>query len=217
MAGVTANSTFLPAFERQFAPAGWRVERPHQQTAGTEPPAPPEAQETLAACAQHPGLLFFHAGTFNTALLQAAAQRVRLRLDALDAPAPTKDRLFAVFIALAGHLNLPCPGLMPTQSRIALGHLGEHFWVLYSRYLAPEQVATVRPQLDALRTLSSSQRAATPGSPQLPACTDDVAATSALMDPGWLAVAHNSSAPVEYGFSSPRPDGGSQLHVRAWI
>ena len=109
MALVMANSNSMQAFERQLASAGWRPGLPPAHAgapARPEPSAARVAQDGFAASAQHPGLLFFHAGPFNADLAQAAAQRLRQRLDELDAPRHAKERLLRVFSAMARRDNL---------------------------------------------------------------------------------------------------------------
>jgi len=180
------------------------------------------APDAFAASAQHPGLLFFHAGPFDTDLVQAATQRLRQSLDELDAPRHAKERLLHVFTALARHLARPGPDAAAPQGRIAVGSLGEHFWVLCSRRLPAEQVPQVRAQLDTLRLLSADELAVLSPSGQRFEAVNTVAGAAGEPGPeegdsGWLQVACNSSAPIEYGFSRPLPDGGAQLHVRAWI
>jgi hypothetical protein len=223
MALVMANSNPMQAFERQPpASPAWRHALP---SASATVPARQEAsaaRESFAACAQHPGLLFFHAGPFNADLVQAAAQRMRQRLDELDTPHHAKERLLRVFTELARHLARPGPDGAEPQGRIAVGSLGEHFWVLCSRRLPPEQVTQVRTQLDTLRLLSADELAVLgPKGHRFDAVNKVVGASGEPapeeVDTGWLQVACNSSAPIEYGFSRPLPDGGAQLHVRAWI
>lgn len=222
MALVMANSNPMQAFERQLASPAWR---PVLSTAHTTAPVGQESSATrdaFAACAQHPGLLFFHAGTFPAELVQAATHRLRQRLGEMEAPQHAKDRLLRVFIELArhlGHRDLDAP---EPQGRIAVGGLGEHFWVLCSRRIPPEQVAQLRPQLELVRRMGAEELAnLTPGGHRFGAMTEAAHPSPGLapedIDPAWLQVARNSSAPIEYGFSGPLPDGGSQLHVRAWI
>ncbi len=225
MALVMANSNSMQAFERQLASAGWRPGLPPAHAgapARPEPSAARVAQDGFAASAQHPGLLFFHAGPFNADLAQAAAQRLRQRLDELEAPRHAKERLLRVFSALARHLARPGPDAAEPQGRIAVGGLGEHFWVLCSRRLPSDQVARVRARLDTLRLLSADELAVLNPSGQRFDTLSEVAGAPDEPGPeegdsGWLQVACNSSAPIEYGFSRPLPDGGAQLHVRAWI
>jgi hypothetical protein len=225
MALVMANSNSMQAFERQLDSPAWRPGLPPARAAAPaqqEPSAALATRDTFAASAQHPGLLFFYAGPFYAELVQAATQRVRQRLDELDTPQHAKDRLLRVFTELACHLATPGPNAAEPQGRIAVGCLGEHFWVLCSRRLAHEQVSRVRAQLDTLRLLSAEELA------ELSLCGHRLTTLSGAasasgeqtpegVESGWLQVASNCSVPIEYGFSSPLPDGGSQLHVRAWI
>lgn len=225
MALVMANSNSMQAFERQLDSTAWRPGLPPAHAAAPvrqEPPAPLAGRDAFAACAQHPGLLFFHAGAFNAELVQAATQRLRQRLDELDTPEHGKDRLFRVFTELARHLASPGPNAAEPQGRIAVGGLDDHFWVLCSRRLPREQVARVRAQLDTLRLLSAEELAALSlRGHRLDRFSGAAGASGGLspegVESGWLQVASNCSVPIEYGFSGPLPDGGSQLHVRAWI
>lgn len=225
MALVMVNSNSTPAFERQLAnPALHADLRPVQTGPGqrNKPPAEPQGRDGFAACAQHPGLLFFHAGGFNLELAQAAAQSVRQRLDELESPGHTKERLLRVFNELARQLARPGPDGAEPQGRIAVGSLGEHFWILCSRQVGPDQLTGLRAQLDTLRLMSADELAdINTGRQGLEAATAMAEAFRPSpqheVDSSWLQVACNSSAPIEYGFSRPLPDGGAQLHVRAWI
>lgn len=225
MALVMVNSNSTPAFERQLAnPALHADLRPVQTGPGqrNKPPAEPQGRDGFAACAQHPGLLFFHAGGFNLELVQAAAHSVRQRLDELESPEPTKERLLRVFNELARQLARPGHDAAEPQGRIAVGSLGEHFWILCSRRVAPDQLTGLRAQLDALRLMSADELAnihtGRQGFEAVAAMAEAFRPSAQHeLDSGWLQVACNSSAPIEYGFSRPLPDGGAQLHVRAWI
>lgn len=212
----------MQAFERQLGNPAGRAEWPPAHPTAPARQEPSAHQEAFAARAQHPGLLFFHAGTFRAELVQAAAQHVRQRLAELDAPQHAKERLFRVFIELARHLGSRDPDAAEPQGRIAVGCLGEHFWVLCSRRLPPERVAPLRLQLDAVRRLSAQELAdLTPAGHRFGTLTETAPTANGQpqedVEPGWLQVARNSSAPIEYGFSGSLPDGSAQLHIRAWI
>lgn len=230
MALVMANSNPMQAFERQRASPAWRPAWPTAQatttaTAQATAPMGPDAtatREAFAACAQHPGLLFFHAGTFHAELVQAATQRLRQRLAEIEDPQPAKDRLLRVFIELTRQLASRGPEAAEPQGRIAVGGVGEHFWVLCSWRLTAERVAQLRPHLEAVHRMSAEELAShTPAGHRFGALTEAVHAPLAQapddLDPAWLQVARHCSAPIEYGFSGPQPDGGARLHVRAWI
>ena len=226
MALVMATSNPMQAFERQHASPAWRPGLPPPQASSlAKAPLRPETSatpEAFAACAQHPGLLFFHAGAFHAELAQAATQRLRQRLAGMEAPPAAKERLLCVFIELTHHLARRDPEAEEPQGRIAVGGLGEHFWVLCSRRLTPARVLQLRPHLEAVRRMSAEELARhTPAGHRFGELTEtlpsSLAQASDELDPAWLQVARHCSAPIEYGFSGPQSDGGAQLHVRAWI
>ena len=226
MALVMATSNPMQAFERQHASPAWRPGLPPPQASslakapvGQEASATPEA---FAGCAQHPGLLFFHAGAFHAELVLAATRRLRQRLAEMEAPVAAKEHLLCVFVELTHHLARRDTGTADPQGRIAVGGLGEHFWVLCSRRLTPARVLQLRPHLEAVRRMSAEELARhTPAGHRFGELTETVPSSLTLspddLDPAWLQVARHCSAPIEYGFSDPQPDGGAQLHVRAWI
>jgi hypothetical protein len=179
----------------------------------------------LRAQAEHNGLLLYYAGTFNTNVIQAAADTLKSRLASEDGSSSAKRKLFSTFIEMAQnvlHYAAPLPALQAQQGHgssepVAQGAIGvgridalacaqeagaepapARFWIACSNAVRSEHVPRLAAKLDAVRSMSLPEIKAAYKA-QLHntehSASDDISRGAGL---GWLTIARDASGPLQY-------------------
>ena len=172
-----------------------------------------ELFQTQAAAS---GILFYHSGEFNEAVVAAAAQTLKHRVEENGATGPVKRKLFSTFVEMAQNIvhyaALP-PGADATQGKdgtVAVGRSADDYWVICVNRVDTAHIARLSEKLDAVRSMSLEDIRKTYRE-QLHntqhAQTDAISKGAGL---GWLTIARDAKQPLEYSFASdPASNGAS--------
>ncbi|CAB5702583.1 Uncharacterised protein [Delftia tsuruhatensis] len=203
---------------------------------------PPEFAR-LRAQAEHNGLLLYYAGSFNPNVIQAAADTLKSRLASEDGSSSAKRKLFSTFIEMAQnvlHYAAPLPRGEPgaagepmAQGAIGVGRVDARdsdadaqpvparFWIACSNAVRSEHVPRLAARLDAVRAMSLAEIKAAYKA-QLHntdhGASDAISRGAGL---GWLTIARDASAPLQYhiatGEDAAEAAPHAVFHVKALI
>lgn len=166
--------------------------------------------EIFQAQAQASGIIFYHSGEFTGAIITAAAESLKHRMEESGASGPAKRKLFSTFVEMAQNIlhyaALP-PGADPAfvhgkPGTIGIGKCGDDYWVVCVNRVETAHIARLSEKLDAVRSMSledirKSYRAQLHNTEH--EITDTVSKGAGL---GWLTIARDSKQPLEYSFTS---------------
>lgn len=173
------------------------------------PGATAEQDMSFFDFAQQRNVIFYHMGYFSHSVVSAMAEVVKLQLEVSGVSGPTRRKLFSSFIELAqnivhysadalGEPSSDAPGLR--QGAVCISTENERFMMLCANPVASGEVERLRASLEPLRGMSVEEikqaykvslRAETPQG-------------SKGAGLGFLTMARDASAPLEYSFQ-PRP------------
>ncbi|WP_322044804.1 SiaB family protein kinase [Paraburkholderia sp. J67] len=162
--------------------------------------------------AQRRNLIFYHKGYFSQNIVAAMSEVVKLQLEIAGVNGPTRRKLFSSFIELSQnivHYSSEALAADQSQGGIREGAMcitsdGEHHLMVCVNPIATAAVDDLREKLEPLRSMSvdeikqaykNSLRAETP-------------AESKGAGMGFLTMARDASAPLEFAFH-PREDDPS--------
>lgn len=171
------------------------------------------------------GVIFHHSGELNEAVIAAAAQALRRRMDEAGASGPAKRKLFSTFVEMAQNIvhyaALP-PGTHADTTRgkdgtVAVGKSVDDYWVVCVNRVDAAHIARLTEKLDAVRSMSLEEiraryREQLHKNPLEPA--DPVSKGAGL---GWLTIARDSKQPLEYRFASAPEAGGTTAFFLAKV
>ncbi|MDP3654251.1 MAG: SiaB family protein kinase [Rhodoferax sp.] len=166
--------------------------------------------EVFQAQAHASGIIFYHSGEFNSAIITAAAESLKHRMEEAGASGPAKRKLFSTFVEMAQNIvhyaALP-PDAEPgcavgKPGTIGIGKNGDDYWVVCVNRVETAHIARLSEKLDAVRSMSledirKSYRAQLHNTEH--ETTDTVSKGAGL---GWLTIARDSKQPLAYSFSS---------------
>jgi hypothetical protein len=165
---------------------------------------------TFFDLAQQRNVIFYHMGYFSHTIISTMAEVVKLQLEISGVSGPTRRKLFSSFVELAQNIiHYSSDSLNATeaekavlgQGAVCISSEGDRHLMLCANPIATTAVARLREKLEPLRSMSLDEikqaykvtlRAETP--------PDSKGAGL-----GFLTMARDASAPLEFGFH-PRAD-----------
>lgn len=165
-------------------------------------------------CALRQGVQFYFNGYLSHNVIGAMGDTLRHRLEAQGTKGTVTRRVFSTFIEMAQNILNYASDQEPVeaerkmrQGAVAIGQLGEHFYIICGNHIEREHVERVRAKLDAIRAMSADEIKQAYRQ-QLRSETDDPLSKGAGL--GFLTVARDSSTPIEYCFVE-HVDGRNQV------
>jgi hypothetical protein len=165
---------------------------------------------TFFDLAQQRNVIFYHMGYFSHTIISTMAEVVKLQLEISGVSGPTRRKLFSSFVELAQNIihyssdslnAVQVEKAVLGQGAVCISAEGERHLMLCANPIATTAVERLRAKLEPLRTMSLEEikqaykvtlRAETP--------PDSKGAGL-----GFLTMARDASAPLEFGFH-PRAD-----------
>lgn len=165
---------------------------------------------TFFDLAQQRNVIFYHMGYFSHTIISTMAEVVKLQLEISGVSGPTRRKLFSSFVELAQNIihyssdslnALQAEKAALGQGAVCISAQGERHLMLCANPIATTAVERLREKLEPLRSMSLEEikhaykatlRAETP--------PDSKGAGL-----GFLTMARDASAPLEFGFH-PRAD-----------
>lgn len=165
---------------------------------------------TFFDLAQQQNVIFYHKGYFSHAIISTMAEVVKLQLEISGVSGPTRRKLFSSFVELSQNIihyssdslnAAEADKSVLSQGAVCISTEGERHLMLCANPIATTGVERLRERLEPLRNMSLEEikhaykatlRAETP--------PDSKGAGL-----GFLTMARDASAPLEFGFH-PRAD-----------
>jgi hypothetical protein len=165
---------------------------------------------TFFDLAQQRNVIFYHMGYFSHSIISTMAEVVKLQLEIAGVSGPTRRKLFSSFVELSQNITqyssdtlnaVEAEKAVLGQGAVCISTEGERHLMLCANPIATTAVERLREKLEPLRTMSLEEikhaykvslRAETP--------MDSKGAGL-----GFLTMARDASAPLEFGFH-PRAD-----------
>ena len=166
--------------------------------------------------AQKRNLLFYHKGYFSHSIVAAMSEVVKLQLEVAGLSTSTRRRIFSSFIELSHNIvHYSCDALPEEQGQggairegaMCISAEGERHLMVCVNPVATAAVGELREKLEPLRNMSIEEikqaykmtlRAETP-------------ADSKGAGLGFLTMARDASAPLEFAFHPREDDTGTTL------
>lgn len=167
------------------------------------------------------GLIFFYAGYFSQNIINAIGDAVRLRLEQSDAPGGVRRKIFSTFIEMAQNIvhyssdTLTPPDQATLEMRagsVMVMHTDGQFLITCANPVDAQYADKLKGILDPLRAMTTEQ-IKDAYRKTLRADTDEDSKGSGL---GFLTIAKDSSAPIEFQFS-PNEHGLFMFTLKATI
>ena len=165
---------------------------------------------TFFDLAQQRNVIFYHMGYFSHTIISTMAEVVKLQLEIAGVSGPTRRKLFSSFVELSQNITQYSSDTLTAaeaekavlgQGAVCISTEGERHLMLCANPIATTAVERLREKLEPLRSMSLEEikhaykvslRAETP-----------VDSKGAGL--GFLTMARDASAPLEFGFH-PRAD-----------
>lgn len=165
---------------------------------------------TFFDLAQQRNVIFYHMGYFSHTIISTMAEVVKLQLEIAGVSGPTRRKLFSSFVELSQNITQYSSDTLNAveaekaalgQGAVCISTEGDRHLMLCANPIATTAVERLRAKLEPLRTMSLEEikhaykvslRAETP-----------VDSKGAGL--GFLTMARDASAPLEFGFH-PRAD-----------
>ncbi|MEW6444655.1 MAG: SiaB family protein kinase [Pseudomonadota bacterium] len=152
------------------------------------------------------GVLFYFNGYFSHNVIGAMGDTLRHRLEAQGTKGAVTRRVFSTFIEMAQNiLNYGVDAERPEQGgqmslgAVAIGELGDQFYIICGNHIDQAHVDRVREKLEAIRSMSNDEIKQA-YKQQLRSQDHEEDPISKGAGLGFLTVARDSSAPIEYTF-----------------
>ncbi|MEO1751959.1 SiaB family protein kinase [Thiofaba sp. EF100] len=165
-------------------------------------------------CALREGVQFYFNGYLSHNVIGAMGDTLRHRLEAQGTKGTVTRRVFSTFVEMAQNILNYGADAAPVagngrigQGAVAIGQLGDHFYIICGNHIEREHVERVREKLDAIRAMSADEIKQAYRQ-QLRNEEEDHLSKGAGL--GFLTVARDSSAPIEYCFVEDE-DGQGQV------
>ncbi|WP_407275260.1 SiaB family protein kinase [Halothiobacillus sp. DCM-1] len=167
------------------------------------------------------GLIFFYAGYFSQNIINAIGDAVRLRLEQSDAPGGVRRKIFSTFIEMAQNIvhyssdMLTPPDQATLEMRagsVMVMHTEGRFFITCANPVDAQYADKLKGILEPLRQMNADQ-IKDAYRKTLRAETDQDSKGAGL---GFLTIAKDSSAPVEFHFA-PNEHGLFMFTLKATI
>ncbi len=168
-------------------------------------------------------IVFYYVGYFSQTIIAAMAEAVKLRAEHTGALAQTRRKLFSSFIEMAQNIVHYSADLHEKEGKVTeppmrhgavyITQTDGHYFLHCANPVDAEMADKLREKLEHLRSLTNDEikaaykemlRAETP-------------ADSKGAGLGFLTVARDASAPLDFEFSQPADDGAQTFYLRATI
>jgi hypothetical protein len=167
-------------------------------------------------------IIFYYFGYFSQHIVQAMADAVRLQLEQAETVASTRRKIFSSFVEMAQNItHYSIDSLTPEplrdhqmrQGSVCIGIENGHYYLLSANPVAAESVEALRAKLEPLRsmTLEDIKRAYRE---TLRTAEPEGSKGAGL---GFLTVARDASAPLEFEFEPCGDAGAVMFYVKATI
>ncbi|MCP3723455.1 SiaB family protein kinase [Paraburkholderia sp. CNPSo 3272] len=166
--------------------------------------------------AQKRNLLFYHKGYFSHSIVAAMSEVVKLQLEVAGLSSSTRRRIFSSFIELSHNIvHYSCDALSEDQGQggairegaMCVSAEGERHLMVCVNPIATAAVDDLREKLEPLRNMSIDEiRQAYKMSLRA-----DTPADSKGAGLGFLTMARDASAPLEFAFHPREDDTGTTL------
>lgn len=176
----------------------------------------PDRDCTFFELAQRRNVIFYHMGYFSHSIVAAMAEVVKLQLEVSGVGGPTRRKLFSSFVELSQNIihyssdALPPSGLeneAPRQGAVCITADAGHHLMLCANPISSADVDSLRDKLEPLRNMSLEQiKQAYKAS--LRADTPEDSKGAGL---GFLTMARDASAPLEFAFHPRADEPGTTL------
>lgn len=147
------------------------------------------------------GLLFYYHGYLSQPIVAAMGEALRSKLEAEDSGKSTR-KVFSTFVELLQNIihyaNDPAdPDLTVPYGNVAVGRLGERYYIVSGNAVASAHVERLRDKLDAIRAMSEEEIKA---EYKRKLRSEERDANSKGAGLGFLTLARDASEPIEYLF-----------------
>ncbi len=167
-------------------------------------------------------VIFYYVGYFSQSIIAAMADAVKLRVEHVGAVAQTRRKLFSSFIEIAQNIvhysadsyrkeGDTAPAIRHGAVFISL--TDERYYLHCANPVDAEVAGTLRAKLEHLRSLTMDEIK----SEYKETLRSETPADSKGAGLGFLTMARDASAPLEFEFSPPTADGTSMFYLRATI
>jgi hypothetical protein len=166
--------------------------------------------------AQRRNVLFYHKGYFSNTIVASMGEVVKLQLEVAGVSGPTRRKLFSSFIELSQNIvhysaNALEQGSAATgairEGAVCISKHGEQYVMLCMNPIASAEVEALRNRLEPLRSMSVEQiKQAYKESLRTEAPKDSKGAGL-----GFLTMARDASAPLEFAFHPRADEPGTTL------
>ncbi|MGF6854689.1 SiaB family protein kinase [Paraburkholderia sp. CI3] len=175
-----------------------------------------EQDSAFFELAQRRNVLFYHKGYFSHNIVASMGEVVKLQLEVAGVSGPTRRKLFSSFIELAQNIvHYSSNALEPGGERageiregaVCISRHGEHHVMLCVNPIATAEVEDLRSRLEPLRNMSLEEiKQAYKVSLRTDAPKDSKGAGL-----GFLTMARDASAPLEFAFHPRAGEPGTTL------
>jgi len=167
-------------------------------------------------------VIFYYVGYFSQTIIAAMADAVKLRVEHVGAVAQTRRKLFSSFIEMAQNIvhysadsyageGHTAPSMRHGAVFISL--TGDRYYLYCANPVNADVAEKLREKLEHLRSLTIEQIKLE----YKETLRSDTPADSKGAGLGFLTMARDASAPLEFEFSPPNADGTSMFYLRATI
>ena len=167
-------------------------------------------------------IVFYYFGYFSQHIVSAMADAVRLQLEQAETQASTRRKIFSSFVEMAQNIThysvdaLTPPALRDNQLRhgsVCIGIEDDRYYLMSANPVAAESVEALRGKLEPLRTMTLDEikRAYRE---TLRTEQPDGSKGAGL---GFLTVARDASAPLEFEFERVQDSDTVMFYVKATI
>lgn len=167
-------------------------------------------------------LIFFYAGYFSQNIINAIGDAVRLRMEHSEASSSVRRKIFSTFIEMAQNIvhyssdTLTPPDQVTLEMRagsVMVTQADGQFHILCANPVDAQFAEQLKPMLEPLRVMTAEQIKSAYRQTLRSSDSSENSKGSGL---GFLTIAKDSSAPLEYGFT-PAEHGMLMFTLKASI
>lgn len=168
-------------------------------------------------------IIFFYAGYFSQHVVAAISETIKVRLDTAGAAGPTRRRIFSSFVEMSQNImHYSSDSLTPHQQHdqqmrrgsFCIGMKDDSFFLLCANPVSTGSVDTIRARLEPLHSMTMDEIK----SAYKKALREETPSESKGAGLGFLTMARDASAPLEFGFvQEPHDPGTTVFCIKAII